>query len=193
MKEIQINNNNKNINNNDIDNDLDTDSDKNQDVTNDMSIVNKVKIFYKKNEKELLLLLGLLIVFNFICPSRSIFSTHQIGGSAEGAAAEEIEKNTRKIWSRAYDSFTGKKVEIPKGPNTITSTITGKLGKGLDTVKKTNVFQSAIGLLFGLVKSLITFGGLILVLAIMPGLPIFIFMLILFFILRARVAALKSF
>lgn len=181
MEETQINNQKSDNNIKDLN------------KNNELSIVSKVKIFYKKNEKELLLLLGLLIVFNFICPSKNIFSRPQLGGSAEGAAAEEIEKNTRKVWTRAYDAFTGKKVEIPKGPNTITSTITGKLGKGLETVKKTNVFQASLGILFGLIKSLITFGGLILVLAVMPGLPIFFFMLILFFILRARVAALKSF
>jgi len=173
------------INNKKVDNNIE---DKNK-STNDLTIIDKVKIFYKKNEKELLLLLGLLIVFNFVCPSKNIFSSPQIGGGPE----EDVAKDTRKIWTKAYDSFTGKKVDIPKGPNTIFSTVKGKLGTGVDTLKKTNVFQTGLGILFGLIKSLITFGGLILVLAIMPGLPIFIFMLILFFILRARVASLKSF
>jgi hypothetical protein len=59
-------------------------------------------------------------------------------------------------------------------------------------LKKTNVLQTGLSWMLGFVQSLITFGGLILVLAILPGLPIFIFMLILFFILRARVASLKS-
>jgi hypothetical protein len=174
MKEIQINN--KEMNNNKDDN--------NKDKTNDLSIVNKVKIFYKKNEKELLLLFGLLIVFNFVCPSRSIFSTPQIGGNVEHMAEEMAEggQGKKKIWSRAFNSVSATTRKIPGGVTT-----------SLGNLKKTNVFQSAIGVLFGLVKSLITFGGLILVLAIMPGLPIFIFMLILFFILRARVAALKSF
>jgi hypothetical protein len=147
------------INNKRMDNNKDT-----KESNNELSIINKVKIFYKKNENELLLLLGLLIVFNFVCPSKNIFSRPQIGGNPEEAAEMGIK-----------------------------SRILGKLGSGVDTIKKTNVFQSAIGVLFGLIKSLITFGGLILVLAIMPGLPIFIFMLILFFILRARVASLKSF
>ena len=148
--------------------------------TNDVSIINKVKIFYKKNEKELLLLFGLLVVFNFVCPSKNIFSKPQIGGSAE----EMVEggQGKKRILSRAFNTVSTSASKMPTNIKT-----------SLANLKKTNVFQSAIGLLFGLVKSLITFGGLILVLAIMPGLPIFLFMLILFFILRARVAALKSF
>ena len=68
-----------------------------------------------------------------------------------------------------------------------------ELGKGLlAKIKNTNIFSKMLGWGFSFVKSLLTFGALILVLAILPGLPIFIFMGILFFILRARMANIKS-
>lgn len=68
-----------------------------------------------------------------------------------------------------------------------------ELGKSLlAKIKNNNIFAKMLGWGFSFVKSLLTFGALILVLAILPGLPIFIFMGILFFILRARMANIKS-
>jgi hypothetical protein len=68
-----------------------------------------------------------------------------------------------------------------------------ELGKSLlAKIKNNNIFVKMLGWGFSFVKSLLTFGALILVLAILPGLPIFIFMGILFFILRARMANIKS-
>ena len=68
-----------------------------------------------------------------------------------------------------------------------------ELGKSLlAKIKNTNIFSKMLGWGFSFVKSLLTFGALILVLAILPGLPIFIFMGILFFILRARMASIKA-
>ena len=64
---------------------------------------------------------------------------------------------------------------------------------GLKSLGKTNAFSTLLSWTYSLLKSFIQFAFLVLTLAVLPGLPVFIFMLILFFILRARVAALKSY
>ncbi len=126
-------------------------------------IKNKVIVFYNKNKKELWLLFVFIIIFNFMCNSSNIIK--QSGGNPEEAL-------------------------LNAGPQKMG--IKSKIGNAMSGLKKNNIFQTGLSWMFGFVQSLITFGGLILVLAVLPGLPVFIFMLILFFILRARVASLKS-
>ncbi len=135
---------------------------KNNGVINNLK--NKVIVFYNKNKKELWLLFGLIILFNFMCTSNNIFM-NQSGGDAEQALNAGVQKMAGK----------------------------SRIGSAMSSLKKTNVLQSGLSFMLGFVQSLITFCGLILVLAVLPGLPVFIFMLILFFILRARVASLKAF
>ncbi len=122
---------------------------------NDSNLSFKTKImnFYNKNKKELWLLLGLLIVFNFICPSKTMLLKN--GGGNVPAATQIAEKGSN--------------------------------------LKKFNLLSGGLSFMLSLVKSFITFCGLIIVIAVLPGLPVFIFMLILFFILRARMAAIKSY
>jgi flagellar biosynthesis component FlhA len=71
--------------------------------------------------------------------------------------------------------------------------IFGKVAGSAKKLKNTNVLSTLLSWMFSLIQSFITFAFLITALAVLPGLPIFIFMLILFFILRARVAAIKSY
>ena len=124
-----------------------------------ISYYNKIKNFYKRNQKELWVIFGLLLIINLINPTYKIYKQY---GGAEG----EISKIGKEL---------------------------GKAEKGLiSNIKNSSIFGKMLGWVFSLLKSFLTFGALILVLAILPGLPIFIFMGILFFILRARMASLKS-
>jgi hypothetical protein len=124
------------------------------------TIWNRVKIFYNKNKNELIVVLCLLTVYNFMCSSSNQYLNNQSGGDATESLLKEAGK--------------GK----------------GGLAKSL---KNANVLQTMLGWMLSFVQSLLTFAGLVLVLAVLPGLPIFIFMLVLFFILRARVAAIKAY
>ena len=133
------------------------------------SVWSKVMIFYNKNKNELFVVLCLLIVYNFICPIsyESVSINKQSGGEGEELAQ------------------MGKQTPGQGGK--------GKLKAFAKNLKGVNVLQKMLGWMLSLVQSLMTFAGLVLVLAVLPGLPIFIFMLILFFILRARVAAIKAY
>ena len=133
------------------------------------SVLNKINVFYNKNKKELIVILCLLIVYNFICPIsyESLSTNKQSGGEGEELAQ------------------MGKQTSGQDGK--------GKLKAFAKKLKGFNVLQKMLGWMLSLVQSLMTFAGLVLVLAVLPGLPIFIFMLILFFILRARVAAIKAY
>jgi hypothetical protein len=66
------------------------------------------------------------------------------------------------------------------------------VGNKLGAVGKINFFTTALGWMFGLLQTFAMFGGLVIALAVLPALPLFIFMLILFFILRARMAFIKE-
>jgi hypothetical protein len=66
------------------------------------------------------------------------------------------------------------------------------IGSKLKGIKNANFFTTAMGWMLGLLQTFAMFGGLIIVLAVLPALPLFIFMLILFFILRARMAFIKE-
>lgn len=145
-----------------IDLELKRNQEENQDEEN-LSYYDKVKIFYEKNKKELWVVFGLLLIINLINPTYKIYKQY---GGAEEEIAKELEKGAKGA----------------KG-----------LEKGLlSQVKNSSIFGKILGWTFSLLQSFLTFGALIIVLAILPGLPIFIFMGILFFILRARMANIKS-
>ena len=86
---------------------------------------------------------------------------------------------------KIYKQYGGAEEEMAKGAK-------GAQKGLLSNIKNSSVFGKILGWTFSLLKSFLTFGALILVLAILPGLPIFIFMGILFFILRARMASIKA-
>jgi Flp pilus assembly protein TadB len=135
---------------------------------NDNSIWNKVMIFYNKNKNELIVVLFLLIVYNFIC-SKSMSYQYLNKNKQFGGLGEELAQMSQGQDGKEKAKSFAKKF------------------------KGVNVLQKMLGWMLSLVQSLMTFAGLVLVLAVLPGLPIFIFMLILFFILRARVAVLKAY
>jgi hypothetical protein len=149
------------------------------------TVKDRVILFYNKNKKELLLLLALMIIFNFMCPSKP-FNRIQLGGS-DNSALQAISSGLQgaqmgsQMMEGAQEGAQGLKKEK------------GLIGKTFSKIKKTNVLTTGLSWMLSLVQSLLTFCGLILALAILPGLPVFIFMLILFFILRARVASIKSY
>ena len=148
-----------------IDLELKRNQEENQDEEK-LSYYERVKIFYEKNKKELWVVFGLLLIINLINPTYKMYKQY---GGAEEEIAKELEKG-------AKGAKGAKGVE-----------------KGLlSQVKNSSIFGKMLGWVFSLLKSFLTFGALILVLAILPGLPIFIFMGILFFILRARMASIKS-
>ena len=175
------------------------------------SVWNKITVFYNKNKKELIVVLCLLIVYNFICPISYEFvrSNKQFGGEGEelaqlvqgssgeaaapapaaapAAAATPVpsEKDVKKAEKIAEKQAKQAAKQMP-GKDSKIKLFAKKL-------KGVNVLQKMLGWMLSLVQSLMTFAGLVLVLAILPGLPIFIFMLILFFILRARVAVIKAY
>lgn len=179
------------------------------------SVWNKINVFYNKNKKELIVVLCLLIVYNFICPIsyESVSTNKQFGGEGEGlaqlaqgtpaapsaappaavpdAAPAPSEKDAKKAEKLAEKQAKQAEKQAAKQ-------LAGQDGKEkaksfAKKLKGVNVLQKMLGWMLSLVQSLMTFAGLVLVLAILPGLPIFIFMLILFFILRARVAAIKAY
>jgi hypothetical protein len=177
------------------------------------SVWNKINVFYNKNKKELIVVLCLLIVYNFICPIsyESVSTNKQSGGEGEelgqllqgatGAAAPAApavpdaaaatpavsEKDAKKAEKQAQKEAKKMGKQIPGQDGKEKAKSFAKKLKGV------NVLQKMLGWMLSLVQSLMTFAGLVLVLAVLPGLPIFIFMLILFFILRARVAAIKAY
>ncbi len=134
------------------------------------SIWNKVVIFSNKNKNELIVVLCLLVVYNFIC---STSMSYQYLNKQSGGEGEEIAQQMGK----SLKGQDGKEAAKALAKNT----------KGF------GLMRQMLGWLLSFVKSLLTFAGLVLVLAVLPGLPIFIFMLILFFILRARVAVIKAY
>ena len=148
-----------------IDLELKRNQEENKDEEN-LSYYERVKNFYERNKKELWVVFGLLVLINLINPSYKMYKQY-------GGFEEEIAKGAKGIEKGAKGA---KGVE-----------------KGLiSNIKNSSIFGKMLGWVFSLLKSFLTFGGLILVLAILPGLPIFIFMGILFFILRARMASIKS-
>lgn len=188
------------------------------------SVWNKINVFYNKNKKELIVVLCLLIVYNFICPIsyESVSTNKQSGGEGEefgqllqgatgaagaasgaasgaagaaGAAAPDAaaatpavsEKDAKKAEKQAQKEAKKMGKQMPGQDGKEKAKSFAKKLKGV------NVLQKMLGWMLSLVQSLMTFAGLVLVLAVLPGLPIFIFMLILFFILRARVAAIKAY
>lgn len=189
----------------------------NNNVSMMRSVWNKVMIFYNKNKKELIVVLCLLIVYNFICPIsyESVSANKQSGGEGEelaqmaqasaappaaaapptAAPAAEApapsEKDAKKAEKLAEKQAKQQAKQAAKQ-------MPGQDGKEkaksfAKKLKGFNVLQKMLGWMLSLVQSLMTFAGLVLVLAVLPGLPIFIFMLILFFILRSRVAVIKAY
>jgi hypothetical protein len=177
------------------------------------SVWSKVMIFYNKNKKELFVVLCLLIVYNFICPIsyEYVSSNKQSGGEGEelaqmaqastaappaaapsaGEAPVPSEKDAKKAEKIAEKQAKQQAKQAAKQ-------MPGQDGKEkaksfAKKLKGFNVLQKMLGWMLSLVQSLMTFAGLVLVLAVLPGLPIFIFMLILFFILRSRVAVIKAY
>lgn len=156
-----------------------------------IGFLDKIKIFYKRNKKELWVVFGLLVLINLINPTFKMYK--QYGGEGENLlpAAQPVAAPPAPPPAAVSATPTEK---IPKGSKTPKgSKIPGanKLAF-LKKIKGNNFFTTALSWMFSLVQSLITFAFLIIVLAVLPGLPIFIFMFILFFILRARMASIKS-
>ncbi len=151
-----------------------------------------MKKIYNNNRNELLFILILIIIFNFMCPQyndytadRKVVSIQHTGGQMMGMPGMPPKVGLSSKITSFVKSVPGGIMNAP--------------GKGLDAIRsgakafdKANTMQSLLGWLYSLVKSFISFAMLLLTLAILPGLPVFIFMLILFFILRSRVANLKS-
>ncbi len=168
---------------------METDREENE---NKKTIWERVMIFYNKNKKELLVVLCLLIVYNFICPVsyESIRKNRQLGGDNEespgGGGSGGSGGSGGDSGGSGGDAGGAEKAAKGTGMN-------GKKKGLIKSLKGVNVLQKVLGWMLSFVQSLLTFAGLVLVLAVLPGLPIFIFMLILFFILRARVAALKAY
>jgi hypothetical protein len=167
------------------------------------SVWNKVMIFYNKNKKELFVVFCLLVVYNFICPIsyESVHANKQFGGEGEELAqmvqGQSPVPDTASASAPAPSEKDVKKAE-KQAAKQAAKQMPGQDGKEkaksfAKKLKGVNVLQKMLGWMLSLVQSLMTFAGLVLVLAILPGLPIFIFMLILFFILRARVAVLKAY
>ena len=129
-----------------------------------VGFLDKIKFFYERNKKELWVIFGLLFLINLINPTVKMYK--QYGGEGENMLppGEKPGEGGQKKSRLAF----------------------------LKKIKGNNFFTTMLSWMFSLVQSLITFAFLIIVLAILPGLPIFIFMFILFFILRARMASIKS-
>jgi hypothetical protein len=166
---------------------METDREENE---NKKTIWERVMIFYNKNKKELLVVLCLLIVYNFICPVsyESIRKNRQLGGDNEEAPGGGGGSGGSGGDSGGSGGDAAGAEKAAKGTG-----MNGKKKGLIKSLKGVNVLQKVLGWMLSFVQSLLTFAGLVLVLAVLPGLPIFIFMLILFFILRARVAALKAY
>lgn len=160
----------------------------------------RITIFYNKNKKELLVVLCLLIVYNFICPV-SISKNKQVGGNEDGAGGLSSLSSLSSLGSQSGEGISDKEAKKLEKAEKLSGKEGKGTGTGIDTKKKglikslkgVNALEKVLGWMLSFVQSLLTFAGLVLVLAVLPGLPIFIFMLILFFILRARVAALKAY
>ena len=143
-----------------------------------IGFLDKIKNYYEKNKKELWVVFGLLVLINLINPTFKIYK--QYGGQGENPIPSAGTVSAPVAPEKAP------KIEKVSGGDKKSKLVF------LKNIKNNNFFTTALSWMFSLVQSLITFAFLIIVLAVLPGLPIFIFMLILFFILRARMANIKS-
>ena len=148
-----------------------------------IGFLDKIKIFYKRNKKELWVVFGLLVLINLINPTFKIYK--QYGGQVENLIPQPV----APVAPVAPAEKIAKGAKVPGGDKKSKLAFLKNIKGG---IKGSNFFTTALSWMFSLVQSLITFAFLIIVLAVLPGLPIFIFMFILFFILRARMASIKS-
>lgn len=136
----------------------------------------KVKKYYKKHHKILNLILGLIIILNLFYLGRPSNDVNQFGGQSMPKSITKF-ADKGKI-TAGTSKFLGK-IDKTKGA------IGSKLMSG-------NILTGSMSIIFNLVKSFIMFVLMVICLAVVPALPIFIFMLILFFILRARFSYIKT-
>jgi hypothetical protein len=130
---------------------------------NDKTLWQKIKDLFQKYQNLIYSIIIVLILINIQNPQSIYTSFIQKGGNAENMVSD--------MGGMSKKSGIGSKL------------------KG---IKNANFFTTVMGWMLGLMKTFAMFGGLVIALAVLPALPLFIFMLILFFILRARMAFIKE-
>jgi hypothetical protein len=123
----------------------------------------KIKLFIKKNIQEL------LVVFILILSIILLNST-----------------NKTKCYQKGGDN------SLPQQPSESsikTKQIVYQVGQ---TLRSNQTFQSFLTTLYSILNAVVVFGVLIFTLAVVPALPLFGFMFIIFIILRNKVASFKA-
>ena len=156
-----------------------------------IGFLDKIKNYYEKNKKELWVVFGLLVLINLINPTFKIYK--QYGGQVENLITSAgVAPHAPEVPHTPATTALEKAPKVAKVPGGDKKSKFAFLKNIKGGIKGNNFFTTILSWMFSLVQSLITFAFLIIVLAVLPGLPIFIFMFILFFILRARMASIKS-
>jgi len=154
----------------------------------------KVKKIIVKYQKLIIVIILLLILINIQDPHSIVQAVEQGGGNPAALAAAAGMAGKGGAGQAMAGAVKGRGLKSAGISNFFGSMAKtqGKAGSKIKALGSFNLFTSSMGWMFSLVKTLFMFVCMIIALAILPGLPIFIFMIILFFILRTRMSFIKE-
>lgn len=141
----------------------------------------KIKKFVSRNKIELFLIFLIILTINLINTFNNIPQITQNGG--------QIQPLDLKTIALTQAASQGPNSQEQMIKTQLTITIFSKIFNYLMSHKRFNSIVCFIG---SILKAMFTFAALIISLSIIPVLPLFAFMFIIFIILRKKVATIKS-
>ena len=142
----------------------------------------KIKIFVKKNNIELILIFSIILIINLINTfTNDKLKPMQYGGKTTADQIKQL------AISQAASQGPNPQEQMIKAQVTITV-----LTKIFNYLMSNKIFNSLLCSFGALIKSILTFGGIVIAISMLPILPLFAFMFAIFIILRQKVATFKS-
>ncbi len=149
----------------------------------------KIKKFISKNKVELVLIFLIILSIDLINTFNNNDRTYDktLKNIHKGGQIQPLDLKTIALTQAATQGGTNPQEQMMKTQLTITV-----FSKVLNYLMSHPTFNSIVCFFGSIIKSIFTFAGLIVAISIIPALPLFGFMFLIFIILRKKVATLKS-
>jgi hypothetical protein len=142
----------------------------------------KIKNFMSKNKIELIIIFFIILTIDLI----NTFNNNTFKNMQKGGQIQALDLKTIAL-SQSASQGPNPQEQMIKTQLTITV-----ISRVLNYLMSHRTFNSIVCFIGSLVKSILSFSGLIVAISFIPILPLFAFMFVIFIILRKKVATLKS-
>ncbi len=142
----------------------------------------KIRAFIKKNNIELILIFSIILIINLINTfNDDKLKLIQYGGRTAGDQIKQL------AITQAASQGPNPQEQMVRAQ--LTMTIFTRI---INYLMSNKIFNSIVCSFGALIKSILTFGGIVIAISMLPILPLFAFMFLIFIILRKKVATFKS-